>query len=158
MRTPGTISRLTCQRGMSLVELLVVVAVIMILAISSIPMFLSYYHNATLKAGAEELVTWLNQGRQLAIRENRSVCASVDGSGLHFHLDNCSGTVWVGAGTNATGHVSFPAGLTLSTSAEPIFNYLGAAAPAATFTLTNPTNGRSLRVVVSASGRINVSP
>jgi Tfp pilus assembly protein FimT len=153
-RLPGS----RWDAGLSAAELIVVCAIIGILAAASAPFFLSYYQNAQLKAGAEEVVAFLNQARQIAIKENQSVCASIDSNRMRYHLGTCSGTVWVGPGTDAAGNIRIPEGLTLTTSAEPIFNYLGAAAPAATFTVTNPRNGRSLSVAVSASGRVTIGP
>jgi hypothetical protein len=47
-------------------------------------------------------------------------------------------------------------GVTLTTTANPIFTNLGAAAPAATITVTQ--GSRSLTVTVAASGRVTVGP
>jgi len=115
-----------------------------------------YLQAATLKGQAESVATWLNQGRQLAIRNNQNVCADIDGAGMHYHLVNCAGTVWVGAGTNTTGYVPFPAGITMSVGAPTVFNYLGAAAPAATYTITQTSSGRTITVTVATTGRITI--
>ena len=144
------------QAGFSLAELLVIVAIIGILITISVPFFLSYYQAAAVKAAAEEVATFLNQGRQIAIKENKTVCASIDNNAMHYHLTNCSGTVWVGPGTDAAGNIRIPAGFTLTTTAEPIFSYLGAAAPAATFTVTHTPSGRNITVRVTTSGRITI--
>ena len=62
------------SRGFSLPELLVVVAVIGITAALTIPLLVSYWHASTLTAGAQELQAVLNNARQMAIRQNTSVC------------------------------------------------------------------------------------
>lgn len=144
------------QGGFQLVELIVIVAVIGIMVAISVPFMVSYMQAATLKGNAEVVAAWLNQGRQLAIRGNQNVCADIDGAGMHYHLVNCSGTVWVGTGTNASGFVPFPAGVTMSVGAPAIFNYLGAATPAATYTVTHTASGRTITVTVSATGRISI--
>jgi Tfp pilus assembly protein FimT len=144
--------------GISLAELLVVLAVLGLLTAMSIPFFLGYLNNATLKTGAEEVATFLNQGRALAIKENTSICVHIATTQMHYHLSNCSGTTWIGPGTDASGNIKVPAGVTLSTTADPVFNYLGAAAPAATYTITNPSDGRTLHVTVAASGRVTIGP
>jgi Tfp pilus assembly protein FimT len=144
------------QAGFSLAELLVLVAIIGILMTLSVPFFLNYYRAAAVKAAAEEVVTFLNQGRQIAIKENTSVCAAIDNNAMHFHLINCSGTVWVGPGTDAAGNIRIPPGFTLTTTAQPIFNYLGAAAPAATFTIRHTQSGRQMTVTVNTAGRVSI--
>ena len=60
--------------GFSLLEVVVVVAVIGILMALSIPTFLTYWRTSTIRAGAQEMVTLLNQARSLAIGHNASVC------------------------------------------------------------------------------------
>jgi Tfp pilus assembly protein FimT len=144
------------QRGFQLVELLLIVAIIGILITISVPFLVTYLQAATLKGQAESVATWLNQGRQLAIRNNQNVCADIDGAGMHYHLVNCLGTVWVGAGTNATGFIPFPAGITMSVAAPTVFNYLGAATPAATYTITQTSSGRTITVTVATTGRITI--
>ncbi len=150
--------RLTTQAGFSLAELLVVLAVVGILAGMTVPFFITYYQSAALKAAAEELVTFLNQGRQIAIKENQTVCVQTASTALRMRVGGCSGTLWLGPGTDTAGNWKLPAGFTVAASADPVFSYLGAASPAATYTVRNTVNGRTLSVILSASGRINVGP
>lgn len=139
-------------------ELLVVCAIVGILAGISMPFFLRYYQSAALKAATEELAAFLNQGRQVAIKENQSVCVHTQSGSIHFHVNGCSGTTFVGQGTDSSGNLKIPTGFTLSNSADPVFSYLGAASPAATYTVTNSRDGRTLTVSVAASGRITIGP
>ena len=155
---PRRVEKRTAQAGFSLAELLVVIAVIGILAAMTTPLFLSYYQSAGLKAAAEELVTFLNQGRQIAIKENQSVCVQTTSGAIVLRVNGCSGTIWVGPGTDASGNWKVPQGFSLSSTATPVLSYLGAASPAATYTVTNSANGRTLSVTLSASGRVNVGP
>jgi len=155
---PRRSKRSAAQAGFSLAELLVVLAVIGILAGMTVPFFISYYQSAALKAAAEELVTFLNLGRQIAIKENRAVCVQTTAGAIQMRVSGCSGTLWVGPGTDASGNWKVPQGFTLTSTAAPVFSYLGAASPAATYTVRNSANGRTLSVAVSASGRVNVGP
>jgi type II secretion system protein H len=146
------------QEGFNLTELMVVVAIIGLLAAVSVPFFLSYLQAATLKTGAEEIAAFLNQGRQLAITNNQNVCVNITSTTMRYRIGGCAGTTWVGTGTDASGNVNMPAGVTLTTSADPVFSYLGTATPAATYTVTNPRDGKTLTVSVAASGRVRIGP
>lgn len=147
------------QRGFSITELAVVLAIIAILAIGAAPLFVSYYQNAVLRSGAEVVSSFLMQGRQLAIRTNLPVCPDISSSRLVFRQNSCGGAAWVGVGTDASGFIAPPQGVTVAvTSGPPVFNYLGAATPAGSYTVTNPRNGGTLRVTVASTGRISVGP
>jgi prepilin-type N-terminal cleavage/methylation domain-containing protein len=146
------------QGGYSIAELMVVVAVIGILVATSAPFFVSYYQSAKVKAAAEDLAGYINQARQLAIRTNNNVCVQITATRLQFRQGGCAGTVWIGAGTDALGNIKVPDGVTLAVTANPVFSYLGAATPAATYTVTNTDTGLSLHVILSASGRITIGP
>ena len=139
-------------------ELVLVMAIVGILTALATPLFITYYQASRLRVAAEEVAAFLNQGRQLGIRENVGVCVHITSTAMHFHMGSCAGTTWVGAGTDAAGNVQVPEGITLTTTANPVFNYLGTATPAATYTVTNPQDGHTLRVSVAASGRISIGP
>jgi prepilin-type N-terminal cleavage/methylation domain-containing protein len=144
------------QGGFSLPELVVFLAVVGILAAMSTPLFLNYYRTAQVRGAASDIAAFLNQGRQIALQRNTSVCVNITASTMQYLLGGCGGAAWVGAGTDAAGNVNVPDYITLSTTANPVFNYLGAAAPAATYTVSRGTY--SLTVSVSASGRVLVGP
>lgn len=139
-------------------ELLVVCVIIGILATASVPFFLRYYQTAALKAATEVLAAFLNQGRQVAIKENQPVCVLTAAGSIQLHVNGCGGTAWVGPGTDSAGNLKIPEEFTLTTSANPVFSYLGAASPAATYTVTQTNTGKTLSVTVSASGRVTVGP
>jgi len=137
--------------------LIVLIGVIAILAVMAVPAFLSYYHAAGLKAGAQQVVTLINQAREIAIKENGNVCVTLpSATQVTYRLGSCAGSAWVGAGTDATGGINLPSGFTATASANPVFSYVGSALPAATYTLTNIQTGNTLTVSVAASGRITI--
>jgi Tfp pilus assembly protein FimT len=134
-----------------------VIAVIGILAVMAVPSYLSYLRAAGLKSGAQQVVTLMNQARQLAIKENGKVCVTLpSATQMSYRLGSCAGSAWVGAGTNATGGINLPTGITAAANANPVFDYVGSALPAATYTLTNTQTGNTLTVSVAASGRITI--
>jgi Tfp pilus assembly protein FimT len=143
------------QGGFQLVELIIIMAIIGLLAAISVPFVVSYLQAAKLKGSAETVAAWLNQGRQLAIRYNHNICADVHGAGMHYHMRSCADPeLWKGAGTDSAGYVPLPAGMTLSMTAPAVFTYLGAATPAATYTITHA--GRTITVSVATTGRITI--
>lgn len=146
------------QHGYSIAELMVVVAVIGILVASSAPFFVSYYQSAKIKAAAQDIAGYINQARQLAIRTNNNVCVQITATNLQFRQGGCAGTIWIGPGTDGLGNIKAPDGVTLAATANPVFSYLGAATPAATYTVTNTDTGLSLHVILSASGRLTIGP
>jgi prepilin-type N-terminal cleavage/methylation domain-containing protein len=147
-------------RGFTMVELVVVVAIAGLIMAVSTPMFLSYWRTSALKAGAEELSAVLNNARQLAIKENTSVCVSRQGSNrVRYHLGTCAGAVWTGVGTDASGDIRFMNNIQVTNaSADVVFTYLGAASTAGTFTVRNPVDGRTMSVIVASTGRVRIGP
>jgi len=110
------------------------------------------------RGAAEDVAATVNRGRQLAIQLNCSVSVGVTASAITYTRQaNCQTPgVWTGVGTDGAGSIPAPDGITFAASATPVFSNLGAAAPAATVTVTHGSS--SLSVMVSASGRVTVGP
>jgi Tfp pilus assembly protein FimT len=143
-----------------MIELVVVVAIVGLIMAVSTPVFLSYWRTSTLRAGAEELSAVLNNARQLAIKENTTVCVRRQGSTrVRFHTPTCGGAAWTGVGTEANGDIRLANNVTVSAdTADVIFTYLGAAAPGGTYTVRNPVDGRTMSVIVASTGRVRIGP
>jgi Tfp pilus assembly protein FimT len=147
------------EAGYNIMELALVLGIVGVLTALATPLFLSYYQASRVRVGAEEVAAFLNQGRQLGIRQNAGVCVHITSTALQYRLgSSCAGAAWVGPGTDANGNVKVPQGVTLTTTADPIFSYLGAANPGATITVTNTRTGQALSVTVAASGRVSIGP
>jgi prepilin-type N-terminal cleavage/methylation domain-containing protein len=143
--------------GWSLAELLVVIAVIGILAVIATPFFWTYLQSSTVRAGALEMRTALNQGKQLAITRRQNICVQPVGNGYQFLQNTCAGaalpaTVVPGADGTGTFRLQNNVVVTVNTVA-PVFTPLGNAAPAGQLRVTGPSGG-TLTVTVSAAGRI----
>ncbi|HEY7203227.1 MAG TPA: prepilin-type N-terminal cleavage/methylation domain-containing protein [Methylomirabilota bacterium] len=145
------------QRGFTLIEMTVTLTVLGLLVALAIPAYLSYRQGAILKSGAQQLVTMINVARELALRINDNVCVKIPSpTTMTYTLGGCSGSVWIGAGTDPAGNLALPEGVTVTTTANPVFNYVGAALPAATYTITNPQTSATLTVSVALSGRVSI--
>ena len=149
--------RLQDQAGFSLAEIAMVTAIVGVISALATPMFLGYYQAAQVKAGAQAVAAYLNQGRQLAIEQNTSVCVHSTSTALHYRMGSCTGAAWIGPSTDSAGNLKVPQGITLSTTANPTFSYLGASG-GATYTVTSAASRQALRVVVAPSGRISIGP
>jgi Tfp pilus assembly protein FimT len=130
----------------------------MILIVSALaaPSFMSYYRSARVRSAADVVKTYLNEGRQLAIRGNVPVCVKSTSTAIQFLQTNCTGTVITVAGVNSSSsNVRLPENITLST-ASAIFTNLGAASPGATYTVTDTLSSRQMTITVAGSGRVTI--
>jgi prepilin-type N-terminal cleavage/methylation domain-containing protein len=149
-------NRRSNEHGFGMAELIVVVAVIGLLAALAMPSFLTYWQSAGVSAGAAEMSSVLNRGRQLAVSQNTSVCVQVSGASVRFRTVSCAGPIWTGSETTSAGLISLSNGLQISGGASAIFTNAGGANPGATYTVTDPRTARTRSVVVAATGRVSV--
>ena len=147
------------ERGFTVAEVLLVVAIIGILAAMAIPVFSSYLRSAAVKAGAEELVAALNQARQLAIAQNRTIAVEFNAGANQFRylLDGNGATPWIGPGViDGQGWMRLANNMDInSVTATPQFFRLGNAL-GSTINLRSPDGSRWVDVVVAVSGRIQI--
>ena len=153
----GRGSRCLGEAGFTVMELFVVIGLIGVIMAISTPFLLSYVRTSALRAGAEEMATLLNRARQLAIKDNRSMCVTNLGNRVQYRIGACGGTVWAGEGTDGAGFIQLTNNITV-TGGQVVFTYIGTATSAGAYLLTNPQDGRTLSVVVAPSGRISITP
>ena len=150
--------------GFSLVELLAVIGLLVIVAAIGAPFYLSYQRAQETNGAAREVVTALNQARQLAV--TRSTSFSIEAQtnpNNRFRL--CSGaatpcpggSVWTGGGTDASGWRVLDNGTRITQNPRITFNSLGAATATGTLRVQNSSATGCLDVVVSPSGRIQIT-
>jgi Tfp pilus assembly protein FimT len=140
-----------------MIELVVVIAIAGIIMAVGVPTLWTYWRSSTLNAGAEELAAVLNRARQLAIKENTSVCVTSNSATLSYFM-SCGGAAWTGEGTDGAGVIRLQNNVTISNTATVTFTYLGAAAPGGTYRVRNPIDGTTLFVCVATTGRVRVQP
>lgn len=160
---PGMKSRLGAgrnNRGFSMIELVVVVAVLGILASMALPQLISYLTVATSTAGLQEMRVALGRAKQLAITSRQNICVAVTVGTpptYQFRQGNCGGPAWLGPGSNAAGNFTLESAVVLANGgANPIFTPLGTAVQAGTLSVTPYSGGTSQTVTVTTAGRITV--
>ena len=110
-----------------------------------------------MRAGVQTVSAYLNEGRQLAIKTNGSVCVGHTTGTMQFRTTNCAGTAITVTGlVNASNSIRLPENVSLASTASAIFGQLGNATTGATYTVTDVPSGRTLTVTVAPSGRITI--
>jgi Tfp pilus assembly protein FimT len=143
------------EGGFSLTELVVFIAVVGVLFVMTVPFFISYYQAAAARADVQQVMTLFNQARELAIRQNNTVCVTLPNNAQMVVLQgSCAGAAWTGAGTDATGNINLPQGFTIAPLNNVTFNYLGAAGAATTYTMTSSTTGATTTISIALTGRL----
>jgi prepilin-type N-terminal cleavage/methylation domain-containing protein len=148
--------RVSNERGFSFTELTVVIALIGVITVMAVPNLLSYWRAAKVSAGAEELAAVLNRGRQLAIRQNTSMCVEVTGTNVRMRTGSCAGTIWTGGGTDASGVIRLANDVRVGGGPTALFSNAGGASAQVTYTVTDPIANRTRNVVVTTTGRVSI--
>jgi type IV fimbrial biogenesis protein FimT len=155
------------QSGVTLIELLVGVTIMMIIIALAVPSYSTWIQNSRLRNGAEAVVNGLQLARAEAVRRNANVNFTLTGAGNTSAwavgcanvTANCPATIQlhsVGDGSSAA------VSLTMIAGANPVtFTNLGRISTAATsWDVDNAdlsaANSRNLRIVVSAGGTVRM--
>jgi prepilin-type N-terminal cleavage/methylation domain-containing protein len=155
---------LAADGGFTLVELLVVISLLVIVAAISAPFYLSYQRAQETNGAARELVTALNQARQLAITRSSSFSVESQANPQN-RLRLCSGaatpcpggTVWMGPEADSAGWRVLDNGSRITQNPRITFSSLGAASATGSLRVQNSSGTGCLDVVVSPSGRIQIT-
>jgi type IV fimbrial biogenesis protein FimT len=155
------------QRGLTLIELMVGIAIIAIISILAIPSYSDWIGNSRLRNGAESVVNGLQLARAEAVRRNTAVQFQLTAGNTSAWQVGCV-TVTATCPANIQSHTvgdgsSANVLFTMVAGANPVvFTNLGRISTAATTwnvdNLTDLTaaNSRDLRIVVSAGGTVRM--
>ena len=146
------------ERGYTLLELIIAIALILIVTAIGFPLYLSFSRAQETDGAARELKIALNQARQLAITRNTSF--SVELQTTQNRLRFCTGTatpcptaaVWTGTGTDGSGWMKMDNSARIVLAPQITFSALGAATPSGTLRVQNFSRTSCLDLVVNPSG------
>jgi Tfp pilus assembly protein FimT len=143
------------ERGFTVTELVVFVAIVGLLSVMTVPFFVRYYQAAAARADVQTVITMFNQARELAIKQNGNICVTLaDNSHMLLREGSCAGVAWIGAGTDGVGNLTLPPGFTITPLSTVTFNYLGAADVVQTYTMVNSTTGGTMTISIAMTGRV----
>jgi len=149
-------------RGFTLIELIVVIALIAILTAIAVPSYQTFMVRSRLKGAARQVMSDLMNARMMAVSQNQKVKVHVENGGHTYEIwsdANHDGAVDDNEGVNISKDVQqdyYDVTLsTTSTTNDTIFNPRGAASQFGTVTVTNSAGSKSIAVAIS--GRVAVS-
>jgi prepilin-type N-terminal cleavage/methylation domain-containing protein len=151
------------QRGFTLVELMVIIAIIGIISTMATPLFMTFLRAMETRGASQELATLLNQAKQLAISTNCPYRLEIDtvNNQLRFASKKdpitgvCTTNTWTGEGYR---RLENQARLSNTNRPSYAFNHLGTTPDTGTITVQDSKSNSSLNVVISSMGRIRICP
>jgi prepilin-type N-terminal cleavage/methylation domain-containing protein len=160
------------QSGFTLIEMLTVVMIIFIVAVIGIPQIISAVHVARVRSSADGLLSVVQQARQFAERNNKTVnvytgtvasgstgaFADTTGSGSSFHTGDIYAAYpsnVTNASSGAPGSLSSSVGFQVSTPSSFSFNSLGMSSAGVIYYVKDGY-GNWAAVAISPLGRTKV--
>ena len=154
--------RMRKDTGFTLLELMVVIAIMATIAAIGTPNFLQWRSNSNLKGAAGNLRSDLELGKLRAIRDNANVAAIFTLTGYTIFVDNGAGANtnnWTfDADENRLRNIQLPPGITLTTDQandRVRFNSRGRSSANISITFVS-TSGTQMFVWVNPVGRIRI--
>ena len=144
--------------GFTLIEMMVVIAIIAVLSAIAVPSFMEYARNQRLNGAARQVYSDLMNARQQAVTENKKIIVEfVSNHQYQFVRDNdASETVSTGDETLVLRdiHPEY-SDVTFSAGFNPAFRPNGTGKNPV-ITLTSSSTGKTKCIVISTAGRINI--
>jgi len=153
---------LPMRRGITVIELLVVLAVLGIIFAVALPQFSKIRENQVLKSGVQDILSSIDKARSQTLASlNLNICSTCGNYGVHFQSDKViifRGVVFSASDVNNESiDIITPASITNFTFVEGnmYFNRL-TGSPSATGTVTISTTNYSKIITIWATGVVSV--
>lgn len=135
------------QRGFTMIELLVVMAVAGILLMAAVPSFVSLFTRMRIEGAGNELSADLQNARTEAIRRRAAVALASNADGAGYTIVS---------GATTLKQVTFAPGLSITPSISVNYDAMRAMANAAELTLSVSGATSQLRVKTNVMGRVEM--
>jgi len=146
------------ESGFTLIEMMIVIAVLAIMAAIAIPSFMSLLPGMRLNGAARQIMGDLMAARMNSVKQNNSVRVFFNSPGANQYQilddDNNDGTAGTGEAITIRDIQDNYQDVTLTSTNNPIFHPKGTATSLATITLHNSSGAK--KVSVSIAGRVKI--
>jgi len=149
----ATASLLDRQRGFTLIEVIVVMAIMGVVSAIGIPAFSDWREKQAVRSATQALIAHLKQARIKAVADNRSVSISFTQTSYTFDADTTGNGSCGLCKNEAVSFSQFANNLTISSAATRTFSSRGTANSGNITIATTTIDGPSKKIIVNVIGR-----
>ena len=154
----GSMQRCNKESGFTLIELIIIIAILAIFAGIAVPNFLSYMPKHRLNGAARQVMGDLMAARMKAVSQNNEFKIFFLANGHEYMIlddDDNDGTADGGEWTETKDIQNGYQDVTIGSNNDPIFSPRGTATNLPTITLTNPSGSKI--ITISIAGRVKIN-
>ena len=148
------------QSGFTLIEMMIIIAILAIFAAIATPNFLSYLPKHRLNGAARQVMGDLMAARMKAVSQNNEFKIFFLANGHDYTIlddDDNDGTADIGEWTEIKDIQNEYHDVTLSTTNNPIFHPRGTASPLGTTITLSSSSGSNKYVKIRYTGRVKIT-